>query len=1034
MSDIINFEETEEDKKKRRTEFFNNIEERKKAFKSPSLPQTEINTADDITDNYMKSITDKLNADEEAKKESMDRYGVSLNADEYNAMKGVLEEEAKNKGVQSAADLVQDYALAKEYATAFNIPIEDAISNLDTYNANVWKEPQGRTGAWKSIKDAFTLGKNVLTAGNIGRKLANTEALGGDTTAIWEEYEALNNYNSTLQDGYSRNIFVEMMKNAAQTVPYTAAVAIPSMVTSAFGIGPVGGLVAVPITYGAEYIEMRKAGADQKTAAAAATLSSTAQTAIEMSLGNIAEAGAAAAGKITGLNKIASKVVARLGLKGIFKKAAEQIVKIPMDAGEEALEEFLQEIASSASYEVADLMQEGGVEVPSFKETIESGLEQAKGAFLGSLILGPTTQAVGYGLNKAVTFKAAKEVRNEAVKTDSKAVFVDNLKKEAKTQGSSASQLFAGKSDEEVAEAAGEIWENAEAEREANIRESVDVSEGAEERVFDEDGEVLNKGTEYRDEEGNLEIQEDTSYSKTRADGSEEGRLLVGDPTRRHSTEEEGNRYGYIDYEKKGNQVRIKDFKMSPGRENLATEFYMSFAEKMAGNDITWKPQHETNLKLKKELVELNPSGKKNGLNYFKAAEDVREKKAYVNAATQLRSKLSETNAKGKQNWTDEKIAAGVVLLDAFAKGAGMKLSDFIDKRFIDGQIVTDTTEVFNEKLQEDIKEYNSKGSSVYGMTSNMKLEGEVRSIIYASKNADFNTFVHELGHVARKHLTAEQMKAAEDFYKVEGGAWTEVQEEAFADDLTNYIRNGKAPSAALKELFEYIAELIKNIYRGLQQFRAGMLNEKITSVFDQIFDSDKERQKKAIEGTAEAVNKLNRRKQYEEEQKKQSSKNTEETVNTEEETENEIQQEEKKETTENTKDRNSDEEVKVEKENPGEVTKEIKESLKKAGYDIDRNEGRNWTKGIEESISELSKDFSADEITDALKIISNENEIKELMEKLDGDEYKSEPHPSDPSYYEGLSVIEKALIVQCQASRAENVIDDVNSSSLDKA
>ncbi|MTG92782.1 GNAT family N-acetyltransferase [Acinetobacter baumannii] len=141
---------------------------------------------------------------------------------------------------------------------------------------------------------------------------------------------------------------------------------------------------------------------------------------------------------------------------------------------------------------------------------------------------------------------------------------------------------------------------------------------------------------------------------------------------------------------------------------------------------------------------------------------------------------------------------------------------------------------------------------------------GQDGSTIVLSKNADFSTFVHELGHhflemnmqLALSPDAPAQVRA--DMEKVmkwaspettDLGEWdfftdaekTEVHEK-FAETFEQYVFTGKAPSAALKQVFNRFRQFMIAVYRNIEKFMGindrAELNADITGVMDRMLAS----------------------------------------------------------------------------------------------------------------------------------------------------------------------------------------------------
>ncbi|MCI3879568.1 hypothetical protein [Acinetobacter higginsii] len=142
---------------------------------------------------------------------------------------------------------------------------------------------------------------------------------------------------------------------------------------------------------------------------------------------------------------------------------------------------------------------------------------------------------------------------------------------------------------------------------------------------------------------------------------------------------------------------------------------------------------------------------------------------------------------------------------------------------------------------------------------------GQDGSTIVLSKDADFSTFVHELGHhflemnmdIAMRPDAPAQVRedmetvlkwAKADFKDI--GEWdfftdaekTEVHEK-FAETFEQYVFTGKAPSIDLKQVFNRFRQFMIAVYRNVEKFLGindrAELNSDITGVMDRMLASE---------------------------------------------------------------------------------------------------------------------------------------------------------------------------------------------------
>ncbi len=142
---------------------------------------------------------------------------------------------------------------------------------------------------------------------------------------------------------------------------------------------------------------------------------------------------------------------------------------------------------------------------------------------------------------------------------------------------------------------------------------------------------------------------------------------------------------------------------------------------------------------------------------------------------------------------------------------------------------------------------------------------GGIGSNILLNKNADFSTFVHELGHhflemnmqlatnpdapiQIRQDMETVLKWAKTDFTDI--GEWdfftdaekTEVHEK-FAETFEQYVFTGKAPSIDLKQVFNRFRQFMIAVYRNIEKFLdindRAELNADITGVMDRMLASE---------------------------------------------------------------------------------------------------------------------------------------------------------------------------------------------------
>lgn len=109
------------------------------------------------------------------------------------------------------------------------------------------------------------------------------------------------------------------------------------------------------------------------------------------------------------------------------------------------------------------------------------------------------------------------------------------------------------------------------------------------------------------------------------------------------------------------------------------------------------------------------------------------------------------------------------------------------------------------------LPQINKDMGDIYG---SVRFVNDGQTIIQAFKGANVSTMAHELGHVFRRDLGAEDLSTIESWLGVKDGEWTVEQEELFVQGWEFYLQDGKAPSAQLETVFAKFSRWISEIYK----------------------------------------------------------------------------------------------------------------------------------------------------------------------------------------------------------------------------
>jgi hypothetical protein len=166
---------------------------------------------------------------------------------------------------------------------------------------------------------------------------------------------------------------------------------------------------------------------------------------------------------------------------------------------------------------------------------------------------------------------------------------------------------------------------------------------------------------------------------------------------------------------------------------------------------------------------------------------------------------------------TEDESEAALLLLKNYAHRQGMTLAGYMETHHPRGLVQKD------EHLSEHYKGY-------------VQFLGEdAKSIIFAGKNADYSTFIHECAHVFRRQLTGKLRDHAEKLFGVKDGVWTVEQDEQFAGQLEHFIKTRQAEESKRK-LMRSGAAFVRDTYNGLSHIID--LKPEIREVFEDMFQN----------------------------------------------------------------------------------------------------------------------------------------------------------------------------------------------------
>lgn len=796
---------------------------------------------------------------EAARLENRKKYGVDLTDEEYAQINNLI---ADSENQEEEAHKIGSAILMSKQ---LGIPVDEAYTKVDDYQASLFspeKVTNYRSG-FTAIKDMLVMGSNNVRIGQIGNQIRKAQKRGDqeEVEILMQEYKALQEDNALRYDNAPRNWVTRVLKDGAQSLPYTAYSAGAAMLGSF--IAPVAGTLAAfgtssSLMAGQAYLDMLDKGIRPEIADRVSIISGPSQGLVETALGEViswAGSGAHLLGnKVIGKelrNKLTDSIAESLQRKFYLgagsKVAAKVISDYLIDLPEEGAEEFVQQeisenlqnyavnkenaarkkdaqsavelerIAGNITDQVADdLIKAISEQMPELdtipqKEIFKDSLEAFKGGVMGAIALG----IVPLATNSVATARDYKKTRDFVKETPSEAMvqqFLDN-----DPAGQKVKESFNEKQQETLAH---DLYEQFNSERDAaenlKAKEISEVNSAAdtfEDIETDEETGESNAAPVYRNESGELETSQETI--------SQEGnvttkRYNVFDPTK-----EGANVYGYLESEidEDNDTVTIKTFDVNNAREGLRQEIFENFARDYAGYKIVWDAVGERAQNIKQELISNNPSGAMNELSYYSSYDEVADIKGRKEYAAKLKSVY-------KGNYTQDQLVQHVALGEALYNNL-KKYGDIDDANF--GEFIN----------RLDIK--GAKSQFAKGGFYTPDFEKNAKATIYVTQNGNFTTAVHEFAHFYRSLLQGEHLAEVSKAFGVkqnEDGTyeWKREDDERLAYGLENYLATGKAESAEQKKWYEKLCEFMADAMKRLH--RAVKFTPEIEKVYQDMLDS----------------------------------------------------------------------------------------------------------------------------------------------------------------------------------------------------
>ncbi len=187
------------------------------------------------------------------------------------------------------------------------------------------------------------------------------------------------------------------------------------------------------------------------------------------------------------------------------------------------------------------------------------------------------------------------------------------------------------------------------------------------------------------------------------------------------------------------------------------------------------------------------------------------------------------------------------------------ELGEMIRKMRPDAEVVRDDnnkawirTSITAADASNPVIAFQEEGGKIKGA---IDFSNDNKASVYVFDGADISTLTHEMsGHLGRRVLEklaetnadfAKDYETAKKWAGVEDNQWTRGAEEKWARGFEKYLRSGKAPSKALKNVFEKLRDWLTNIYKTIKGSSIDIkLTPSITSVFDNLLATKAEQGK----------------------------------------------------------------------------------------------------------------------------------------------------------------------------------------------
>ena len=802
-------------------------------------------------------------------------------------------------------------------ADRYGLPLTHVRENLPAYIAIEGIDPSARIPQtlFRSVINRLEIGRSTPRLGNLMYEFMEAET-GGDrehAQRLLAEIERIETRNASLEDAIPnelrtvRDSAKRLLGAGAQTLGYSAYVMAHNLMGRVAGLGLVnfGPLFAWDagrkIEAGQEYYALRRAGIDPDIAAPLSETHGVISAGIEQMLETLLGLGAGglvnsiAGKKLSGtlVGRLTSSVFKNLQQNGFLYNLATALTTWALNIPQEFGEEFLQEGDSILFESIARTLQgerwdaqiaeirngrpnselsEEDIETIRTLQELREKLERPNwkenlGRMLEAGIEGGTA-AIALGLPGAM------------MQTGISAVDITRARKAAVTSGSreqfrrDTAELSVFKNipePENRTAAQDRVWENMRPSRERE--ESRAAEELRNRRLY---GALDKSGDIYRDDDERLYMEHSRH---TESGGLITFEFAAGNP---HGGEQ--NSYAIGRGELRGDVPVITELRIGEKYEGLRDEILQNVANDI-GKPFEYEGQQYAPNGEGRSLrygwdTEQNTQNAARGFNfnraYYSTPDTQADTTAKRNFAEQLKS--LDTRLEGDAaartvvdfyDHLGRKLGMG---FDAFMnRMTGGKPDSLLTQELSDAEIArwvaknegvaADAEAV--QRIQENLTDAQREeaGQNIHGFIT-PGADG-VTKAIYAARNADVSTFIHEGVHAFTQLAKAldpalyRQMIEAAGFSQEEyARADAEGRErmtrqamETLAYGAEAYLKEGpkSVRNSALKDLYERIKEFLKDLADAAQ--KGEYLTPEVRALFDSLFGEQAEGARTAQEG-----------------------------------------------------------------------------------------------------------------------------------------------------------------------------------------